>query len=151
MSSVFMCVSINPQEPDNHGCPIFFQSILEANRYALDNAKTSVLNVPMIGIYNKRVTMCVCIFKIPFGRYIPIYGADYSSIDDEIWDFHERTIWDRQTRAARLIQEFYRERFELKKSSAILIQKVYREAIANPYTQLCRNRLLHEFEDMYSS
>ena len=143
-----MCVSINPYEPENHGCPILFPSILEASRYASENAKTSVLNVPMIGIHNKRVTMCVCIFKIPFGRYIPIYGADFSSMDDEIWDFHEKTVWDKETRAARLIQEFYRERFELKKSSAILIQQRYREAIANPYTQLCRNRLLHEFNEM---
>jgi hypothetical protein len=149
-SSIFMCVSINPRKPENHGCPIFFPTIFEANRYALENAKTTVLNIPAIGYINKRITMCVCIFRIPYGRYIPIYSADFSSMDDEIWDFYEKTIWDRETKAARLIQEFYRERFELKKSSAIIIQKVYREAIANPYTQLCRNRLLHEFNDMTS-
>jgi hypothetical protein len=147
---MFMCVSLNPYEPENHGCPIFFPTITLANRYAIDNAKTRVLNIPEIGFSNKRITTCVCIFKIPFGRYIPIYSADFSSMDDEIWDFHEKTVWDRETKAARLIQEFYRERMEIKRASALLIQKVYREAIANPYTQLCRNRLLHEFNDMTS-
>lgn len=31
---------------------------------------------------------------------------------------------------------------------AIIIQRTYRKAVANPYTPICKARLLHEFENM---
>jgi hypothetical protein len=143
-----MCVSINPHDPENHGCPSFHWNLPRARRYAIKNAKTSILNIPAVGYVNKQVTMCVCIFKIPFKREIPIYNPDFSSMDDEIWDYYETTVWDRETTSARFIQQVYRKRFRIRNESAAIIQERFREAIANPYTQLCRNRLLHEFEEM---
>jgi hypothetical protein len=148
MDSIYMCIRVNPYKPENYGCPSFHKNLFDANRYALNNAKTWVVNIPLIGIINQRATMCVCIFEIPFGLDVPIYQPDFSSMDDEMWDYHIKTVWDRETSAARLIQNIYRSRFKLRVKSATIIQNVYREAIANPYILLCKRRLLREFNEM---
>ena len=145
---MFMCVRINPFEPENHGCPSFYKNIFDANRYAFDHAKTWIANIPEVGIFNKRITFCVCIFEIPFGTDIPLFNISFPNMDDEIWDYLVKIIWDRETSSAKLIQMFYRRHFERRKEATKIIQKWYRDAITNPYTELCRKRLFREFNEM---
>ena len=47
-----------------------------------------------------------------------------------------------------LIQNWWRKFYKKRIKSADIIKKAIREAIANPNTQLCKNRLLHEFHNM---
>jgi len=150
MTYFYMCVRVNAYKPENHGCPSFHTSFFDANRYAQKYAKTWIANIPIVGIINERVTMCVYIFKIPFGVDVPLYDPKFSNIaDDEMFFYyHYKTIWDRETSAARLIQNIYRSRFKSRVESATLIQKYYRKAISCPYIQLCKNRLMREFNEM---
>jgi len=47
-----------------------------------------------------------------------------------------------------LIQNWWRKIYNNRIKNANIIKKAIREAIANPNTQLCKNRLLHEFNGM---
>jgi hypothetical protein len=57
-------------------------------------------------------------------------------------------IYHNKIRKAKIIQRFYRKRLNRKLSAIILIQRSFRFSISCPYTQLCRNRLLREFNSM---
>ena len=90
-------------------------------------------------------TLVVSIFKVPFGKKLV---TDDISMDSDIWDYYVKSVLDRESRAAKIIQKMYHRRYLKRINSAILIQERYREAIANPYTLLCRRRLEHEFNQM---
>ena len=47
-----------------------------------------------------------------------------------------------------LIQKRWKSIYQNKVNCANIIKNTIRKAIANPYTQLCQNRLLHEFNNM---
>jgi len=53
-------------------------------------------------------------------------------------------------RSARIIQKYYRNYLKRKMDAIIFLQYHLRKAIANPYTELCRKRLLREFYEMPS-
>ena len=46
------------------------------------------------------------------------------------------------------IQQRWKEIYNKRVKSINLIKRKYKIAIANPYTQLCRNRLIREFIEM---
>ncbi len=53
-------------------------------------------------------------------------------------------------RSARTIQKYFRMYLKRKMDAVIFLQYHLRKAIANPYTELCRKRLLREFYEMPS-
>ena len=57
-------------------------------------------------------------------------------------------IYHNKIRKAQVIQRFYKQRLQKKLAAIILIQRNIRHAISNPYTTLCRKRLMREFLEM---
>ena len=90
-------------------------------------------------------TLCSFLFNLPYGVNIDL---DDFSIDSNMWDYHEYTIIDIRTQAAKKIQRRFRIWFGTRNEAATTIQSKFREAIANPYTLICRNRLAKEFKEM---
>ena len=48
-----------------------------------------------------------------------------------------------------IIQRKWRTIYNTRFAAAVIIRKRMKQAIANPYTQLCRNRLKREFNQMF--
>ncbi len=57
-------------------------------------------------------------------------------------------VYHDKIRKAIFIQRKFRKHLKRRLEAALLIQKHLRKAIANPYTKLCRRRLLREFNEM---
>ena len=57
-------------------------------------------------------------------------------------------IFNVQIRKLMLIQRFYKRRYHRKLFAILVLQRRFREAISCPYTQLCRRRLLREFDEL---
>ena len=139
-----MCLVVNIDEHSIDSSPVFFKTIYEARVYGYRHARRRLyMNVSYLD--EEYVTLGVCIFKVPFGAEVP---CDDISMDSHIWDYFVRTILDRETKAAKTIQRKYRLRYLKKIDAAIFIQEYYRRAIGDPYTQLCKNRLMREFNEM---
>ena len=145
MAHFFMCLIINVDEQEIDSPPVFFKTIYEARVYGYSNAKR-IQRLNYSELHSEwNETLGVCIFKVPFGAGL---HCNDISMDSNIWEYFIRTILDRETKAAKTIQRWYRNRYIDRVCSAVLIQTWYREAIANPYTQLCQNRLKREFREM---
>ena len=136
-----MCLVIDVYNHEIASPPTFFKTIYEARVYGYSNAKRR----PIYSENPDWLTLGVCIFKVPFGAGI---HCNDISMDSNIWNYFIRTILDRESKAAKTIQKCYHRRYLKKIYAAILIQEHYRKAIANPYTQLCRNRLMREFSEL---
>ena len=54
-----------------------------------------------------------------------------------------------QIKKVTLVQKQWKMIYQNRVKCANIIKKTAREAIANPNTQLCKNRLLHEFYDLH--
>ena len=59
-----------------------------------------------------------------------------------------KKIYHDKMRKIKLIQQFYKQRLKRRIKSIVLIQIRLRESIANPFTKLCKRRLLREFNEM---
>jgi len=146
MDHYYMCLLINTDEHEIYSSPVIFKNIYEANLYGYQKARRVRRYAPVE--YSDEydwVTLVVCIFKVPFGVRLV---TDDISHDSGIWEYYINTIADRETRAAKTIQKKYHRHYLKRIDSAILIQERYREAIGNPYTLLCKRRLLREFNEM---
>ena len=142
MDHMYMCLVVNIDHHEIDSLPVFFKNIYEARIYAYQHAKRRTFNY----LYHQSsITLGVCIFKIPFG--VEVCCNDIS-MDSDIWEYFVRTILDYETKAAKVIQRKYRLRYLKKIDAAIFIQEYYRRAIGDPYTQLCKNRLMREFNEM---
>jgi len=145
MDHYYMCRVINTDEHEIYSSPVIFKNIYEATLYGYQKARR-VRKHYVIG-YDEDdwTTLAVCIFKVPFGVRLV---TDNISMDSDIWKYYVKTVVDRETRAAKIIQKKYHHRYIKRIDSAILIQECYRKAIGNPYTLLCKRRLLREFNEM---
>jgi hypothetical protein len=145
MEYYYMCRVINTDDHEIYSSPVIFKNIYEANLYGYQKARR-VRKHYVIG-YDEDdwVTLVVCIFKVPFGVRLV---TDDISHDSGIWEYYINTIADRETRAAKTIQKKYHRHYLKRIDAAILIQERYREAMGNPYTLLCKRRLLREFNEM---
>jgi len=143
MEYYYMCLTINIDDHEIYDLPVIFKNIYEANLYGYQKARRVRPYAPPIEY--DWATLVVCIFKVPFGAKLI---TDNISHDSGIWDYYINTIADRETRAAKTIQKKYHRRYLKRIDSAILIQERYREAMGNPYTLLCKRRLLREFNEM---
>ena len=139
---MYMCLVVNIDHHEIDLGPVFFKTIYQARVFAYQHAKIR----PFYYLYHESsITLGVCIFKIPFG--VEVCCNDIS-MDSDIWEYFVRTILDYETKAAKIIQRKYRLRYLKKIDAAIFIQEYYRRAMGDPYTQLCKNRLMREFNEM---
>ena len=72
---------------------------------------------------------------------------------DEVGTYHQNQnkpiiIYHDKIRKAIFIQRKFRNYLKLRLQSALIIQKQFRESIANPYYLMCQSRLLREFKEM---
>ena len=140
----YMVVSLNTYPGDDY--PIigtyFFNSIYEARVCAYAETGCPFFLDTYYEVYSN-------IYKIPYGQDIT-FGAGDGWINLK-YDYHEylvEKIRYKKVIAAETIQKYYRLHL-LKKTRAVkILQRRIREAIANPYTELCRKRLLREFNEM---
>ena len=135
MSSIYMCLSYNERYPILCSLPRFYIDYYSASIDGVQRSKKT-----------NETTFYVCIYKFPIGKAIPMFEPP--EFDPELSEYHVKTIRNSLARNLINIQRFYRIRFYIKTVAATLIQKVYREAIANPYKLLCKNRLNREFNEM---
>jgi hypothetical protein len=138
-----MCLAVNDDEYNDF--PIqsmnFFETIYEARISALDNTVTVISHN---GVYS---TVFVDIYRLPFGENI-YYGEDYINLKDHFMEYHVETKIHPKLRALQIIQREYKKYFKKKMDAILFLQYHLRKAIANPYTRLCRKRLLREFNSM---
>ena len=57
-------------------------------------------------------------------------------------------IFNVQIRKLIFIQRFYKKRYHRRLSATLVLQRRLREAISCPYYQLCKKRLLREFNEL---
>ena len=149
MEHVFINLSYNSERDEFYNYS-FHKTMYQARKFAIKEAK--IINIYKAEsiwstdlIYNGLLSVFVFIFKIPFGRNIQL---DDISIDSDIWDYYVDTVIDRETQAVKTIQKQFRIWSGLRYYAASMIQYRFRQAIANPYTQLCKNRLIREFNEL---
>jgi hypothetical protein len=140
----YMCVKFDKNRPEFSGGYIFFPTYSGALKFAKQIAIT-------LDIYDSEKTsymFYVKIFKLPhYHRTVIDDGTIYYQ-----GNYHNhilvRTVYDPKTTAANLIQKHWRVIYNRRVIAASLIKKQLKWAIANPYTELCKRRLLREFEEM---
>ena len=149
--SMFMCLrydSLRGLAPI--GCPVFFPIYRLALDYATKKAvimeehRFALLNTEY---FSPKCVFYVKIFEIPFGYNIPIHHHKDAE-NYELYEMCMKTVYDRETTAVMIIQRKWRTIYNTRFAAAVIIRKRMKHAIANPYTQLCRNRLNREFNQM---
>jgi len=151
MDHVYINLSYNPERDEFYNYS-FHKTLYNARIFATFEATVvNTYNAHSIWCslsdlkYICVLSVCVFIFKIPVGRNIQL---DDISMESDIWEYYVETIYDRKTQAVKKIQRQFRIWSGLRNTAAWRIQTKFREAIANPYTQLCKNRLTREFKNL---
>ena len=129
---MYFCQVYNQEDGHNVNVhPIQCNTYREAKKIAVERA-TLVSHGPK--------SPCWYIFKIPFTlhHYVTI------SLDDCVIE----TVYDPETVAAMKIQKWWHAIYINRLISAFVIRKHVHRALANPGTQLGRDRLLREFRRM---
>lgn len=139
---VFMCLIYKQGRKLAISLPRFFINWNNALNYALNEAKLITIQPHWSPFENgiKEIGISVKIFKIPFNTDVCVndYGGEN----------YIKTVYDPKTTKVMLIQKQWRKIYNTRWVSAWIIKHHIRRAMANPNTQLCKNRLHHEFYDM---
>ena len=147
--SMFMCVRYDLLRDDSPvGNPIFFQTKIKATIYAKKQAQ--ILESRWSSVMMKMMPRCefyLRIFEIPFETEV-VVTHDVGYENYELYDQCIDTVYGPHTTAAMIIQKRWRRIYNTRFASAAIIKKHLKRAISNPYTQLCRKRLLREFNEM---
>ena len=136
-----MCMVFSNEQEKNISSPNFFKNIYSARIFAYKRAKRHIVNIPALGYRNREVIIYVRIFKIPYSHDAFV---EYSN-SFVFWNNHIATIRDPKETAARIIQRMCRFHYKTKIRAVRLIQRNWRLIISNPYTLLCKKRLLREY------
>ena len=128
----YMCLVFNNYNRENISYPRFFQSIFAARIYAISHAK----------LHNVEGHFYINHARIYEINYDEDFDFDNMLNDHiEIYDSHEHN-------SAKRIQKYFKCYLKRKMDSIILLQYYLRKAIANPRTELCKKRLIREFNGM---
>ena len=146
----YVCIAFNDNL--NYDFPIqsysFFKTIYEARNDAFLRSEICFFGYSHPELYlNYYNEIFVDIYKVPFGVDIST-GENYIDIRAQFSGHFVRTIRSRKSLAIEIIQKYYKIYFKRKMDSIIFLQFALRKAIANPYTLLCRKRLLREFNEL---
>ena len=131
---------------DSISNPVFFPNYTGAKNYALKTARIFEFGTQWTP--RRTYIAYVKIFELPFGMHVVIDDSDHDYGHYEMYQNHLETVYDPQTTAAMLIQKRWREIYNRRFVAAVIIKRELRKAIANPYTQLCKRRLVREFNEM---
>jgi hypothetical protein len=126
----------------------FFPTYLSAKIFTLNCVVLSEeswcesrqIMTPKLVIYFK-------IFKIDYGDHVWLYYRNQKRL---MYQNHIETVYDPKTTAAMLIQKYWRLVYNRRFVAAVIIKRRLRQAIANPYTELCKRRLMREFYELSS-
>ena len=124
-------------------CTTFFQRYNQAKKYALKEAKIieNFRSSFRPEIPPRTFIFYIKIFKIPFGEQLDIHHY-------ELYQQCIETVYDPKTTAAMIIQKIWKSIYNRRFVASVIIKKHVRKAISNPYTQLCKNRLIREFNQL---
>jgi len=145
--SLYMCLEFDKTRGrDSIGNPVFWPTYTSAKKYALKYARIFEWSSQFTPDIPPRThIMYVKIFELPFGTHVVIDDSDHTYAHYEMYQNHLETVYDPATTAAMIIQKRWRVIYNKRFVSAVIIKRELRKAIANPYTELCKRRLLREF------
>jgi len=127
MYSSVICIN-GENEPLTN--PLFFMSYIECKQFARESVKTYPYDWH---VYFGNDSRC----RIDF-FHVNIFKGEKLL----------ETVYDDIILASMKIQKAWRKRFTNRLIAAFIIRKHIKRAIANPSTQMCKNRLLREFYEM---
>ena len=145
----FMCYKYDSLRGDAPiSWPVFFKTYADAKNCAIKEAYISEPKwLDTIDFMLPRCVFYMKIFEVQFGRDIVIsHEEGYHNY--ELYDMCIETVYDPETTASMLIQKKWRRVYHTRLAAAAIIRKHMRKAICNPYTQLCKNRLMREFHEL---
>jgi hypothetical protein len=122
-----------------------FTDVYEASIYAFRISYLPIANVPR----NPSPFIKYRTIIWSHDRY-PNYTFEEAMSDNKPITKKYSIVYHIVYRSARIIQKYYRNYLKRKMDAIIFLQYHLRKAIANPYTELCRKRLLREFYEMPS-
>ena len=151
---MYICMTYEKNNPENRATssPVFWSTYCMAKNYAVKTATfihSFIHSSYTPDIPPRNRVFFVKIFEIPYGENIAVNDWDTEDIENlELYQYHIEDVYDSQTIAAFIIQKWWRKIYNKRLLAATIIKKRLRKAIANPYTELCRRRLLREFSEM---
>ena len=148
-----MCLQFDKnRQRDSISNPRFFPNYTSAKKYAIKNA--SILEnwrPSLLPEFKERTFVFYYkIFELPFDQDVVIDDSDPDYPHWEMYRNHVDTIYDPKTTAAMLIQKYWRIIYYKRFVAAVVIKRHLKFAIANPYTELCKRRLMREFHELSS-
>ena len=127
--------------------------------FSLDTEGAYLFTCPYDALIFAYKTLCrvynpeVSIYAIP--RTVNMahanFNFEYFDVDFEDYRFriYSNNFVDKErNRAKKIIMRYYRKYHKRKLDAVIFLQYHLRKAMANPYTELCRRRLLREFYEL---
>ena len=151
MDNVYLCLKFDKNgKRDSISTPIFWPTYTSAKNFAVTNAKIiRDWTSPYLPDFPpKTFVFYYKIFELPYGIHVVIDDTDAEYGHYEMYQNHIETVYDPETTAAMIIQKHWRMVYNRRFVAAVIIKRELRKAIANPYTELCKRRLLREFSEM---
>jgi hypothetical protein len=87
------------------------------------------------------------IYRVPLGTDISM-GEEFIDLKRYYSHYWIKRVRPRITVAIETIQARFRAYLKKRLDAVVFLQFALRKAIANPYTQLCRKRLMREFNEL---
>jgi hypothetical protein len=87
------------------------------------------------------------IYRIPLGTDVSV-GEDWVDLKQYYSHYWIKRVRPRIILAVETIQRRFRVYLKKRIDAVVFLQCALRKAIANPYTQLCRKRLMREFNEL---
>jgi len=151
--SVFMCLKFDKNgKRDSVSHPLFFLSYNSAKKFAHSHAKIiENWTSPYLPDFPPQTFVFYYkIFQLPCGEHVVIDDSDPDYGHYEMYENHVESVYDPRTTAAMLIQKYWRVVYHKRFVAAVIIKRELRKAISNPYTELCKRRLMREFYELSS-
>ena len=120
-----------------------FTDIYEASIYAYKIAHKRIPNITKSTYYMVKYRTIIC----KHNRF-PDYTFEEFIDPDRPTTTRYAIVKHVKIRCAEIIQRQFRAYLKRKLDAVVFLQYHLRKAIANPYTRLCRKRLLREFNEM---
>jgi len=120
-----------------------FTDIYEASIYAYKIAYECIPNMTKSTYYMVKYRTIIC----KHNRF-PDYTYEEFINPDRPTTIRYAIVKHVKIRCAEIIQKHFRYYLKRKIDAVVFLQYHLRKAIANPYTTLCRRRLLREFNEM---
>ena len=129
-----MCLIFNTLQYSPISFARFFGTIYQARLYATTHAKIHRFDGNIFANYTR-------VYKVYYNEDFDIESYDYQNDYIEMYEDNRFVQLER-------IQYRYKQYHKRKMDAVILLQNCLKQAIANPRTELCKKRLIREFNGM---